>query len=191
MTQNAQSQSRLLPITGNSESAPQLHLLCGKICAGKSTLARQLSQQNGALSISEDRWLALLWPEEILTVPDYIRCSQRLHTLLAEHLQQVLSLGLPVVLDVPLNTPARRAWAKDLAERAGVVARLHYLDIGDEQCKQRLVRRNADGLHAFTTSEAEFDLISSYFVPPTAQEGLEVVRYPEPAHPGAPESDTI
>ena len=39
-------------------SAPMLHFLCGKIGAGKSTLAAALASQPGALRISEDDWLA-------------------------------------------------------------------------------------------------------------------------------------
>ncbi|NCE91845.1 AAA family ATPase [Pseudomonas sp. L13] len=34
---------------------PTLHLLCGKIASGKSTLAKTLAAEHGAIVLSEDR----------------------------------------------------------------------------------------------------------------------------------------
>jgi predicted kinase len=42
-----------------------LHIMCGKMAAGKSTLARQLAEAHGAILICEDLWLQQLYP----TVP--------------------------------------------------------------------------------------------------------------------------
>lgn len=40
-----------------SNAAPTLHMLCGKIAAGKSTLAAELGDANGTVIIAEDEWL--------------------------------------------------------------------------------------------------------------------------------------
>jgi len=40
--------------------------------------------------------------------------------------------------------------------------------------------RNASGEHPFETSDAQFDLISSYFVAPADDEGFDVVRHRTP-----------
>ena len=42
-----------------------LYLLCGKIGAGKSTLARQLAARPATVLISEDHWNATLFPDEL------------------------------------------------------------------------------------------------------------------------------
>ena len=55
-----------------------LHLLCGKIASGKSTLARQLAEAHGSVLISEDQWLAGLYPEQIHSIADYLLHAQRL-----------------------------------------------------------------------------------------------------------------
>jgi len=47
--------------------------------------------------------------------------------------------------------------------------------VPDALCKQRLRERNAAGAHPFQVSEAEFDQFTSYFVPPTPDEGFNVV----------------
>ncbi|WP_213990383.1 AAA family ATPase [Sodalis sp. dw_96] len=60
-----------------SSNEPTLHLLCGKIAAGKSTLAKELAFLPRTLIISEDQWLSRIYPNEMVTVDDYIRCSAR------------------------------------------------------------------------------------------------------------------
>jgi predicted kinase len=93
------------------------------------------------------------------------------------HIVTLLKAGLSVVLDFPANTPTSRQWMRGLFEAAGVAHRLHFLDVTDDVCKQRLHRRNAAGTHEFTVSDAEFDEITSYFVAPTAAEGFEMTVY--------------
>lgn len=99
-----------------------LHLMCGKAGAGKSTLAQRLAQQPQTLLLSEDAWLATLYEQEMASLQDYARCSDRLRRALGGHLVQLLRGGWSVALDFPMNTPDRRRWAKALAEEAGVPA---------------------------------------------------------------------
>lgn len=42
-----------------------LHLVCGKIAAGKSTLTSELARAQNTVLISEDKWLSTLYPGEI------------------------------------------------------------------------------------------------------------------------------
>ncbi len=156
--------------------APLLILLCGKIAAGKSTLARQLASSPGAMLIAEDAWLGRLYPGEIATLEDYVGCSGRLRRAMGPHVEALLRAGLTVVLDFPANTVASRRWMRDIADAAGVEARLHWLDVPDAVCKARLRDRNRAGTHDFAPSEADFDLFTSYFVPPSAEEGFEIIR---------------
>lgn len=154
-----------------------LHMVCGKIAAGKSTLTQRLSAQPKTVLISEDAWLARLYPNEILAIADYVRCAGRLRNALAPHVESLLLTGLSVVLDFPANTVTNRLWGKSIYEKAGADHVLHYLDIADEVCKQRLRDRNAAGLHPFAPTDEEFEAITRYFVPPTPEEGFHIVRY--------------
>jgi predicted kinase len=61
-------------------------------------------------------------------------------------------------------------------EEAGADHCLHFLDVPDEVCKARLRARNVAGTHDFAASDAEFDLITSYFVPSWDAEGFKVIR---------------
>jgi predicted kinase len=152
-----------------------LHLLCGKIAAGKSTLARELATDPDAVLIAEDAWLARLYPGEIAALDDYVRCTGRLRSAMGPHVAALLRAGVSVVLDFPANTVASRQWMRGIADDAGADRRLHWLDLPDETCKARLRERNARGEHAFAPTEADFELFTSYFVAPTEDEGLDVV----------------
>lgn len=158
-------------------TTPTLHMVCGKIGAGKSTLTRRLAQEPATVLISEDTWLDALYPGEIRELPDYMRASGRLKQAMAGHVSALLAAGVSVVLDFPANTVGNRAWARGIFEKAGVAHRLHFLDVPDEICKQRLRARNASGEHPFETTDVQFDLITSHFVAPAAEEGFHVVRH--------------
>ena len=156
-----------------------LHMICGKIAAGKSTLAAELTAHTGTIRVSEDAWLACLYKDEQKTIEDYVRNSRRLREAMGDHIVTLLEAGLSVVLDFPANTPASRQWMRSLFERAGADHRLHFLDVPDDVCKARLRARNAAGTHAFNTSDAEFDLFTRYYVPPSRDEGFEIMFHGE------------
>lgn len=159
------------------ERHPTLHLLCGKIAAGKSTLARRLASEHHAILLSEDFWLSRLYPGEVANLEDYLRCSGRLKQAMGPHIEALLRAGLSVVLDFPANTRQQRDWLRSRFEAGGTSHRLHYLDVPDAVCKARLKRRNLEGAHEFAPSDDDFDLITRYFVPPAADEGFEIVRH--------------
>lgn len=156
-----------------------LHLICGKIAAGKSSLAARLGSQPRTIVLSEDQWLAGLYRGEQTTLADYVRNAACLRTVIGPHVVALLRVGISVVLDFPANTQANRAWMRSLFETAGVGHQLHYLDVSDATCKARLHRRNAGGEHEFMVTDAQFDLITSHFLPPTADEGFNLIVHPD------------
>ena len=151
---------------------PTLHLLCGKIASGKSTLANRLAAEHAAIVLSEDHWLAQLYPGEILAIADYVRSAQRIRGVLGPLVIRLLQSGVNVVLDFPANTLANREWLLGLAQAAEVPHRLHYLERDDATCRARLHARNARGDHDFAATDAEFDLITRHFCVPSEEEGL-------------------
>lgn len=154
---------------------PTLYLICGKIAAGKSTLAKTLAARPLTVLIGEDHWNSTLFPDEIKTIEDYAKYSTRLRRAMGPHVVALLKAGLSVVLDFQANTLAVRRWMKSLIEESGAAHELHFLDLPDETCRQRLRARNAAGEHPYQANDAEFDLFTKYFVAPTADEGFNVV----------------
>ncbi|WP_146346095.1 AAA family ATPase [Phaeobacter marinintestinus] len=160
-----------------SYPTPTLHLMCGKIGSGKSSLARLLGESPVTIVLSEDSWLATLYGDDMSSIGDYVRNAARLRDAMHQHVVTLLGAGVSVVLDFPANTIDSRAWLRSLVDETGVHHVLHYLDVPDAVCKARLRKRNASGAHAFDVSDAQFDQITGYFVPPAEDERFNVVLH--------------
>jgi predicted kinase len=158
-----------------------LHILCGKIASGKSSLAAELSAPNDAILLSEDDWLGILFGAEMTTLQDYVRCAGKLRTAMKPHIEALLRSGLTVVLDFQANTVDSRAWMRGLVEDSGAAHQLHFLDVADAVCLERLHARNAEGTHPFTVSDAQFHQVTQHFVAPTAEEGFTIIRHTVPS----------
>ena len=152
-----------------------LHFFCGKMAAGKSTKAAELTSSHNAILLSEDQWLRQLYPQEIKVFDDYIRYSARIKPLLRFHVQNLLKAGLSVVMDFPANTKGQRAWFKKIYSEHDLPHQLHYIKVSDEMCINQLKKRS-ENLPAGTafTSEEEFHVVNSYFQPPSEQEGFNI-----------------
>jgi predicted kinase len=151
----------------------ELIFFCGKMGAGKSTLAKRMAQEMNALLLSEDEWLAALYPDEIHGLDDYIRCSRRLKSVLGAHVSGVLKSGVPVVMDFPANTVTQRQWFREIFEPDGIPHRLIYLDVDDATCLQRIAARaSSQPERARFDTEAVFRQVTGYFQAPMEQEGF-------------------
>jgi predicted kinase len=161
----------------------KLYFLCGKMAAGKSTFAKELARAKNAVLLVQDELLGGLYPAEIQTIQDFAKYAARLREALSLHVRDILSHGVPVVLDFPGNTRTQRQWFRALVEAANVEHELHFIDATDEVCKRQL-RQRSQALPAGSawTTNAEFDAITAYFEAPTEDENFNVVRH-EPVCP--------
>ena len=156
----------------------KLILFCGKMAAGKSTLARELAARENAVLLVQDELVVHLFPGEIVDIPTFITYSTRLKNALTPIIQSILSKDVPVVLDFPGNTKRQRAWFRQLIDHNAVDHELHFIDAPDDLCKRQVQERSRD-LPPGTawTSDAEFDMITAHFDPPSDIEGFNVIRH--------------
>jgi predicted kinase len=162
----------------NMDIPGKLIFLCGKMAAGKSTLARKLAEKENAVLLVQDELLDHLFPGEITDIQEFVKCSSRLKNALMAHICALLSKGISVVLDFPGNTRAQRAWFRDLFERANAEHELHYVDASDDLCKRQLKKRSEDLPDGtLWTTDTEFEAITMYFQPPSDEERFNVVRH--------------
>jgi predicted kinase len=159
-------------------SEAKLIFFCGKMAAGKSTMARALAAREGAILLIQDDLLDALYPDEIRDIPDFARCASRLCSALESHVCDLLARGISVVLDFPANTKTQRAWFRRMFERADAAHELHFIDAPDALCKAQL-RQRSRHLPPGTpwTTEADFEAITAYFVPPSEDENFNIVRH--------------
>lgn len=159
-------------------SEARLIFFCGKMAAGKSTLASALAARDNAVLLVQDELLGTLYPGEILDLSDFVRCSARLRAALTPLIRMLLKRGTSVVLDFPGNTTAQRSWFRELFESAAVDHELHFIDAPDELCKEQLKQRSRElPAGSAWTTEAEFDAVTAHFVAPAPDENFNVVRH--------------
>jgi len=156
----------------------KLIFFCGKMAAGKSTLARDLADRENAVLLVQDEFLEALYPGEISDITGFVKVSARLQNALTPHICALLLKGISVVLDFPGNTKTQRAWFRELIDRARVDHELHFVDVSDELCKSQLRTRSKDLPDGtLWTREADFDAINAYFQPPAEDEKFNVIRH--------------
>lgn len=156
----------------------RLYFLCGKMAAGKSTYARGLARTKDAVLLVQDEFFVALYPGEIRSIQDFVKCSARVRDALSLHIRDLLLRGISVVLDFPGNTRVQRQWFRELFEAANVEHELHFIDAPDDVCKRQL-RQRSEALPAGSTwtTDAEFDAITMYFQAPADDENFNVVRH--------------
>ncbi len=154
-----------------------LHLFCGKIASGKSTMAKEIASKEGAIIISQDEWMATLFPGEIKSIEDFAHALGKLRKVMGPHIVMLLKRGQTVVLDFHANTLNARHWMKSIFEEAGADHTLHYMKTPDDICRTRLNQRNAKGDHEYQVSQDDFDAFALHFLAPSAEEGFKIKMY--------------
>lgn len=88
------------------EEPVKLYFLCGKMAAGKSTFAKGLARAKNAVLLVQDEFLGTLYPGEIRTIEDFVKCAARLREALSLHIRDILSHGVPAAFVTPPEVPA-------------------------------------------------------------------------------------
>ena len=115
-------------------------MTCGKLCSGKSTYARKLAEECGAVILSVDEITLTVFRNEAGDMLDeYVR---RIQDYLYGKSLEIAAAGTDVILDWGFWTSAEREYARRFYSQNKVSCELHYLDISDELWKQRIAARN-------------------------------------------------
>jgi predicted kinase len=147
-------------------SDARLLLTCGLPAAGKTTLARQLAADRSALRLTQDEWLIALGSS-----PWDASTREKVDRELWRLAQEVLRLGLSVVLDFGLWAKIERDEMRSVARGLGVGVELHYLDVPTEELWRRIQARNVETpWNRYPVGRADFDEWLSIFQAPDAAE---------------------
>ena len=120
-------------------SEARLILTCGLPGAGKTKLATQLAAARSAVRLTKDEWLWALgstpWDQPI---------QEKVERELWRLAQEILTLGVSVVLDFGLRARIERDEMRSAARDLGVGVELHYLDVPPDELWRRIEARNSE-----------------------------------------------
>ncbi len=119
-----------------------LHLICGLPCAGKTTLARQLEREYGALRLTPDEWHIRLFGQDAEETGHDVRHAL-IEALLWDVAARALALGINVILDFGFWARCEREDYRSRARQLGATTCLHFVDATADELLQRLEVRNA------------------------------------------------
>ncbi len=117
--------------------------MVGLPCAGKSTRARQLVEETGAVRLSTDAWKLKLFPAEGAESPNH----DPRHAIIEELLwtdvgRNLLIKGVDIILDFGCWSREERLAFKQHADELGADFCIHYMHAADDELMARLRVRN-------------------------------------------------
>jgi predicted kinase len=145
------------------------HLIHGGVGAGKTTFAKQLETEPGALRFTHDEWMSALYgadpPEPMFA--DYYR---RVADLMEPLWLRALALGIDVVLDFGFWRRSDRDDVRAKVQAAGADSILHELVCDRAEAWRRVERRNADLGGSLLITRDTFELLCERVEPLGADE---------------------
>ena len=118
-----------------------VHLICGKICAGKSTFARTLAREKNAVILSCDEIMTLFPQPE--GDEAYTAVSAGVKAFLLRKAAETVACGANVILDWGFWRKADRAETSAFFAAKAISFEWYYLDISDARWRENIARRNA------------------------------------------------
>ena len=153
-----------------------LTFFCGKMGSGKSTKAREIAQKNNAVLLSEDEWLASVYPNKISSLNDYIEYSNLLKPHIKKLVQSMLSAGTNVVMDFPANTLSQRDWFRSIFSEIEAPHNLIYIDLPNADCLKQIEKRRKEQPERSATDTPDmFEQVTKYFMAPIPDEGFNTI----------------
>ncbi|HET9732629.1 MAG TPA: ATP-binding protein [Acidimicrobiales bacterium] len=146
--------------------APKLLVMVGLPAAGKTSRARELAAEWGALRLTPDEWMIPLFGQEQPEGKRNILEGRLIWLALS-----ALRLGINVVLDFGVWGKDERSALRALAASAGAGCELVYLDVdADEQWRRVQARPLTEAETTFEMTRADLERWRQIFQPPDSSE---------------------
>jgi predicted kinase len=146
--------------------APVLHLTVGLPGTGKTTLARQIAEEETILRLTPDEWMAPLFGHNDAAGRRDILEGQMIWTA-----HEVLRSGASVILDFGCWAPEERYAIRVIAESVGATYDLHYLALDEAERRARAAARWLSTPETtFAMSDEDHDRFLALFQPPSPEE---------------------
>ncbi|MFD2082616.1 hypothetical protein SAMN05421678_11165 [Actinopolymorpha cephalotaxi] len=141
---------------------PTAHLIHGYLGAGKTTLAKRLERDAGAVRFTVDEWLTTLYGDDEAGIePDVGTLSARLMTAMEPVWARCLTVGVDVVLDLGFWSRELRDLTRQRVEACGATAKLYDVRCADDVAWQRVEARNSDPAGSLRMVRNTFEVLKA------------------------------
>jgi predicted kinase len=143
-----------------------VHLVFGRVGAGKTTYARKYAREHRAVFFCLDEWMANLFTMDApqpLTLDWMMPRVERAERQIWATAEQILAAGVDVVLELGFFTRAQRDRMRALAADHAVQA--HVVDAPAEVRRERVRGRNRSSEMTIEVDDATFTWAEGYFEP--------------------------
>jgi predicted kinase len=155
------------------------HLVHGFVGAGKTTFAKRLAAETGAIRLSMDEWYLRLYTDGEPTEAQEPELLRRVAAMLDDLWPQLVERGLDVVLDFGFWSRESRDSARRRSAEAGGRAVVYLLECDDASTRRRIDQRNEDPGRSFHLSSESIDVLRSRFEPLHGDELLTAIKPPK------------
>ena len=158
---------------------PQVYMMCGRICSGKSTYAQMLRQKHRAVILSVDEITLAMFGQDAGEQHDLF--VARAEEYLYRKSLEILETGISVVLDWGFWTKAERDEARQFYGMHGITYEFCYLKTDDAEWQRRIQKRNgsiaAEQPAAYYVDAGLTEKCAAIFEPPQEDEtGIRIIQ---------------
>jgi predicted kinase len=118
-----------------------VYLICGFIGAGKTTFAKKLEKETGAVRITKDEWSIRLIGNDP-TIDGYAEWDQKIIGLSRDFAFHLAEKGIDVIMDEGFWGKEEREELKRRIQAIGAKAVMYYVDTPIETMRERVAGRN-------------------------------------------------
>ena len=148
----------------------KVHLLHGFVGAGKTTFARKLEQETGAIRFTFDEWMVRLYGNNP-PASEYCHYYQRIEGLIWDMAIKLMDKKVDVIIDSGFWSRASRDNARRLVLDKGAKPILYHITCPENLMRQRVATRTADlPSDSLWINQAAFDEFKNRFEPLTEDE---------------------
>ncbi len=155
---------------------PLAHIVIGFIGSGKTTFARRLEHESGAIRFTKDEWMVRVFgntpPKDSFEAYD-----SRMAALATDMALKCLRAGIDVIIDEGFWVKEQRDGIRERVKIVGAVPKLYYIEAPFEVMKARTLKRSEHPpVDSFVIDEEAFNRYWRFFQPPGKDEEFELVN---------------
>jgi len=155
---------------------PLAHIIIGFIGSGKTTFARKLEKETGAIRFTKDEWMVRLFGN---TPPKdkFEEYDNKMASLATDMALKCLKAGISVIIDEGFWVKEQRDEIREKVKNVGAIPKIYYLEVPFEIMKARTLKRSENPpVDSFNIDEESFNQYWKFFQPPDKDEEFTLVN---------------